>query len=240
MYHHCEFTNQLLFLSDPKPIQYEYKIQKIFSLSGLYVGGEVLIDRVRTKSTPIKSSHDGLMFASLTKDLVERLNSVISTEAFGLGFKGGFIFVNIERSNLCDVNLIEMINRLNKNTLNAGFNLVIEITERNICGDCKEIIGGLERLKSKGILVAVDDYNLYDNDFRMCELDDGLYDIVKIRAPYNYSEFIILKEFIRVRREKVVIEMVETKEIFNEIKSMSQFVWGVQGFYFDRGTPLFL
>ncbi|GAL30324.1 hypothetical protein JCM19239_2670 [Vibrio variabilis] len=42
------------------------------------------------------------------------------------------------------------------------------------------------------------------------------------------------------RDENIVIEFVETIELANLILDGLGRVWGLQGFAFDRGTPIFL
>ncbi len=95
-------------------------------------------------------------------------------------------------------------------------------------------------LKQNGVITAVDDYDIYQADFRENELTQNLYEFIKIQSPTSKGEIDILDTFVRTRSEKIIMEHVESPSIFNMLVSLNRFFWGFQGYCFDKGTPIYI
>ncbi|MCE7733018.1 EAL domain-containing protein [Vibrio campbellii] len=147
-------------------------------------------------------------------------------------FAGKHLFINLERSNLCDKYLLCDLVML-KNALEAlNAHLVIEITERSACKDCNSIRKGFEFLQSHKVLLAVDDYDL-NTDFREQELLSGFYQFMKIEhsAKDNYYSRAI--ELSKKTRTKLIIERVESHLERSNIALNQVPFWGLQGFLYN-------
>ncbi|MCE9789994.1 EAL domain-containing protein, partial [Shewanella chilikensis] len=154
-----------------------------------------------------------------------------------LDFINDYIFINIERSHLCDNHLISEIIRLSFILKEYNSNLVVEVTERDHCGSCARIIEGIKLLRKSNIMLAIDDFDIYKNDLSDILYNDDtkdLFDIVKINIPEQYL-IATLNKFVSECDKKIIVEMVETEEQLEQVKNISN-IWGVQGYIYDRGV----
>ncbi|MFM2667472.1 EAL domain-containing protein [Vibrio mediterranei] len=221
---------------------YNYYKQGIFNLTGKQIGFEILIDKLRTRKTLLGPYvHPDLAFSSAAKHFVSRLIGNIRCQNQFIK-KKDLIFINIERSNLCDIELISRLVELDSVLQSIEASLVIEITERNRCGQCKRISEGIEDLLKRGLSLAIDDYDIYESDFRDKEVLLGLYQFIKVRAPKTKSEITKLFKFLSINevKQKVIIEMIEDPNQINVIRGKGHLIYGLQGYAFDRGSPLMI
>ncbi|MFH0260671.1 hypothetical protein ACPV5U_12970 [Vibrio mediterranei] len=220
---------------------YQYKMQGIYSASGQCIGYEVLIDQIRSRETLLGPNvHSDLTFSSSANYLLERIKVAVENGRFECDWSGKYIFLNIERSNLCDITLLARLIELNSYLLEKQIGLVVEMTERNVCGSCVRIIEGLTLLKQNGVVTAADDYDIYKSDFRANELDMNLYEFIKIQSPCSAREVDMLETFAQIRPEKIIMEHVESTSVFKMLVGLNRFFWGYQGYCFDKGSPIYI
>ncbi|CAE6957776.1 EAL domain [Vibrio sp. B1FIG11] len=208
-----------------------YKLQEIVDENGTNLGYEVLIDPINLSKKIANDVYKReIKFPHLGRALVTRLERYISRHMSD--FAGKHLFINLERSNLCDKYLLCDLVML-KNTLEAlNAHLVIEITERSAYKDCNSIRKGFEFLQSHKVLLAVDDYDL-NTDFREQELLSGFYQFMKIEhsAKDNYYSRAI--ELSKKTRTKLIIERVESHLERSNIALNQVPFWGLQGFLYN-------
>lgn len=149
------------------------------------------------------------------------------------------IFINLERSNLCDMKILRRVVTLSDRLRFAGVQLVVEITERNYCGRCSRIVQGLTYLKSSNVKLACDDYNFIG--YELGVNDAGLllfYDYIKLELPVGDADFNRMSEFIEYygSEKKIILERVEANEQLNNVNFEK--VWGLQGFAYCKGISL--
>lgn len=211
-------------------IDINYKLQEIVDEEDQNLGFEVLITPENLPKKTVKEVyHREIRYPHLTRSLIARLDKYITHRSDD--FKGKHLFINLERSNLCDKYLLCDIVILKNSLADLNINIVVEITERNPCNDCSKIRKGFEFLQKQKVLLAVDDYNL-DYDFRDEELFGGFYHFIKVEhscEPNYYSKII---ELSKRTRSKVIIERVETHNERQQIRQSDIQFWGLQGFLY--------
>ncbi|WP_220771217.1 EAL domain-containing protein, partial [Shewanella sp. MBTL60-007] len=154
--------------------------------------------------------------------------------------------VNMERYNLCDMTLLNEICDTNKLLSKHHIQLVIEITERNYCQTCPEVMKGLLFLKHNNVLLAADDFVWWQDDFRCNEVAAGLYGIIKIENPIQWKKYEInacvdsrlevfraaIESMLEKQNLKIVIERIENEEEFVLLTGLP--VSGFQGYLFGK------
>ncbi len=206
-----------------------YKLQKIVSCKGEIIGHEVLLDFKKAKKyVPEglvqykKAINDGTALDHLLSRFLNQELSIFDTK----------VFINVERMNLCNKILLRKINFVAKNIFRSNnVELVVEITERNPCGFCINIMDGLAYMKRNGILLAADDFDIYGDDFRGKEVGMGLYDFIKVIMPKSTIEATIFNHFVSERRGEVILEMVEDHHQLGKWNLAP--VYGYQGFAYS-------
>ncbi|MGL5668561.1 MAG: hypothetical protein ACRDD9_20835 [Shewanella sp.] len=151
----------------------------------------------------------------------------------------GVVFINLERSNLCDVKILNRVINLNETFKNFGVQLVVEITERNYCGKCYRIIQGLTFLKSFDIKLACDDYNFIGHNIGVNDVELLLfYDYIKLEVPVGEADIDKMNEFIEYygSEKKIILEKIEVNEQLTNVNLDN--VWGLQGFAYCKGICL--
>ena len=156
---------------------------------------------------------------------------VINSNGSIFNGKNTLIFVNIERASLCDVRGLNQIRELSILLRHLGGNLVVGLTKTNPCNRCSRVLEGLLFLKENDILLAANDFNYREQDFRDSELKSHLYDFVKLSMPSTNDEMDMLDELIHselvLNGLKVIVEAVETK---TQLKSLNKaHIYGYQG-----------
>ncbi|QYJ86039.1 hypothetical protein K0I73_18090 [Shewanella mesophila] len=149
------------------------------------------------------------------------------------------IFINLERSNLCDVKILRRVVTLNESLNLVGVKLVVEITERNYCGRCCRIVQGLTYLKSCDIKLACDDYNFIGHELGAYDTELLLfYDYIKLEMPVGEADVNRMNEFIEYygTDKKIILEKIEVNEQLNNVSLDN--VWGLQGFAYCKGICL--
>ncbi|MFB2732886.1 hypothetical protein [Shewanella mangrovisoli] len=151
----------------------------------------------------------------------------------------GVIFINLERSNMCDVKILNRVITLNEILNTLGVQLVIEITERNYCGRCFRIIQGLTYLKSFDVKLACDDYNFIGHELGACDVELLLYyDYIKLEMPVGEADVNRMNEFIKYygSDKKIILEKIEENEQLKNVNLDK--IWGLQGFAYCKGICL--
>lgn len=206
---------------------YEVKFEKIVSWHGDLLGYEILLDFdfARRKGL-LEDYKKGILDMSVIEYTLSRLvrSSMV--------FNPKRLFVNMERSHLCNPHLLRKAVLVSRQLFLNNVELVLEITERNPCLNCPRILKGLLFLKREGVSLAIDDYNIYDDDFRAPEVLAGLYNYIKIEMPMNELEQRSFNSFslqLAPSCGKVILERVE---LLDDVKQLVR-PFGLQG-YFNR------
>lgn len=209
---------------------YEIKFEKIVSWYDDILGYEILLDfdHARKHGQNVLAEYKkGMLDSSVTEFTLSQLVRV-----GGMGFNPKRFFVNIERNHLCNPHLLRKAALVSKELFLNDVELVLEITERNPCGKCNRVLSGLRFLKDVGVSLAIDDYNIYNGDFRTPEVLSGMYDYIKIEMPMNEHEQQCFNSFsLRYAKEhqKIILERVEN---IDDVKELVR-PFGLQG-YFNR------
>ena len=162
-------------------------------------------------------------------DIVKKL--AIDSDRSIFNEKHTLIFVNIERASLCDVHGLNQIRELSILLHHLGGNLVVGLTNANPCKRCSRVLQGLIFLKEHDILIAANNFNYRNQDFRDSELKSHLYDFAKLTMPKNKNEMKMIFDFIDSELVsnglKVIVEQVETMHEFKSINYRR--IYGYQG-----------
>ncbi|WP_429092750.1 hypothetical protein [Aeromonas veronii] len=206
---------------------FQYRLQKIVSIDGELLGFEVLLDFVAAQR---ELDNGMLQYTQAINDgraLDNLLNCLLTKKSKINAVK---LFINVERMNLCNKMLLRKIVAAARHLyVNYDIELVVEITERNQCGYCADILHGLVFLKKNKVTLAADDYDIYGKDFRIKEINVGLYDYIKVVMPTTPAEATVLNAFVSGRTEKVILEMVEDHQLIRSFQ-LSPKLYAYQGF----------
>lgn len=194
------------------------------------MGYEVLLDNNRLQQDEYRDCLTRMTSdVSYVCDFVSGLFTVVSEL-----LNGEYIFVNIEPSHLLEWELLDKLVELSDKFANVNRKLVVEITERvNSESVIDNLPSAIALLKSKGVLVALDDFEGV-KDRRYPLLLSCNMDFVKVEYDSNqglgarglYSD---------LSHTNVIIERIEKKQ---QIAELSNEVWGVQGFLFCNGESI--
>lgn len=235
MLRHCQLLNGTSsFHSDEILIstldKFYYRMQRIVSLQGDTIGVEVLLDFQRAQGEIGNGIIEYTRAINDGRSLDFLLNALLKKT---LAYSQKKIFINVERMNLCNKVLLRKIATTSRKLyVENDTELVVEITERNPCGYCADILHGLVFLKKNKVYLAVDDFDLYHGDFRNKEVDIGLYDYIKVNIPESIEQARKLNEFVSSRKEKIIIEMVDEHNKIRKL-GISNNVFGYQGFAYN-------
>ncbi|HDY8064182.1 TPA: EAL domain-containing protein [Vibrio vulnificus] len=219
----------------PNKHNISYKIQEMINLEGENIGYEVLIDAEGLSIIKADEIYNkSLMFPHSTQRLIRRLEQYINENE--KEFYGKNLFINLERSHLCDKFLLCDIVILSRKSARKNVNIVIEITERNICGSCPEVETGINFLSKNKVLLALDDYELDKCDFRHKELEYDFYDFIKVSFSSLFNHIKELDEIITRHNLKLIIEHIETESEKKWILQHVPKTWAMQG-YLDNTFP---
>ncbi|RLQ17083.1 EAL domain-containing protein [Vibrio sp. SBT000027] len=221
-------------------VNVDYKIQEINCFSSYEpVGYEVLIN-----SSKLSESERKLVFSndvkhpnSVRRMMKRVINTIINKKDTKEKLSNKSLFINLERSNLCDYYLLSELKKASNVLKKNSINLVIEITERDTCPQCKRVSDGLKLLNIMDIPLAIDDFDIYSGDYRNEEFKQGIYSYIKIRTPKNEEEENKLALFrFQNPSEKIIIENVENQSDIDFLKNIKP--TAVQGFFFDTECEL--
>ncbi|MFV0596619.1 hypothetical protein [Shewanella sp.] len=184
-----------------------FKSQKIFNQKQQVVAEEILFNMGQKSADEVLKSYKLFFSHPLYID-----NLINATKNRAVEANLSRVFINIEHQTLCDQWSLAKFIELKKLLETFQCKLVIEITERMNCGCCDRLTEGLQRLKEAGILLALDDYNM-NNEEQPFPL--GIFDIIKIIKPQK-SNINAVKEHLNstkaIKNKEIIIENIETKE----------------------------
>lgn len=206
-----------------------YRLQKIVAYDESVLGYEVLLDFSKVERNEDQLNHPYHKAINDGRALDFLLNIILTKP---MNFFSKKLFINVERMNLCNKFLMrKMVAASNTLFLKNDVELVVEITERNQCGNCNDIVKGLNFLKRNTVSLAADDFDVYNGDFRDREVLMGFYDYIKVIMPTSSLEASMLNSFITSRKEDVIIEMVEDTNLLKKLNIES--VYGYQGYAYQ-------
>lgn len=203
---------------------FHHHFQKIVLHDGNIIGYEILLDFPKARENITngftlysKALDDGSALDCLLDKLLE-CDTVLP---------GKKLFINVERIEICkDYYLRKVVTTAKHLHMYCDVQLVVEVTERNSQLFC---IKGLTYLKESSVALAIDDFDIYNHDVRIDELNTGLYDYIKLVMPKSPAEGIILNEFVEARNEKIILEMVEDKYLLRAF-NISMNIHAYQGY----------
>lgn len=153
------------------------------------------------------------------------------------------ISVNFSRYSLMEVDFLE---RLEKMVSAYGIDkrlVEIEVTESADTDEGFDFLGMLERIRSAGFVVSIDDFGVkYANLFLFATVD---FDVLKIDK--SLAQNLVCNEKARAVLRSVsdickcmgihmIVEGIETEEQLRILEEMG--CYGVQGYYFSRPVPI--
>lgn len=210
--------------------EYEFKLENIYSSCGRLFGYEILLDFEKAEMSASTFHYKkSICDASAIECVINKLLAMKSN------FSGRKLFVNFERLHLCHRQLLSKVAFLSKELSYNKVELVLEITERNECGSCEQIRNGLSYLKSAGVTLAVDDFDIYGGDYRVAEVLSGVYDYVKVEAPTTASQRCKFNKFASLnfmKNKKIIMERVECTTLLQGLAVP----FGLQGYAYGRSA----
>ena len=218
----------------------EYKYQRICSLNGEVLGGELLVDPERTFFGDRYDVYDEVITnyrytLSLVKRIIYKLDENMLTHRKLYRVN---MFINLELEHLNFIEVIEAIDELNSKLMQVGSRLIVEVTERIPNLSASTYTYALKFLRSHGVSLAIDDLDI-KFDHRLSLVDEGYFDFIKLEWDVILSEEI--GTFISENKySNIILERVEdVSEVKNSLNGLS-YVWGLQGFYYCKGIPIFI
>ncbi|KAA8596184.1 hypothetical protein F0Z19_5065 [Vibrio cyclitrophicus] len=223
-------------------ISVNYKLESIVDSVKNIIGYECLVNIIwlsveDAKFLFEKELNSPFLFLDLLKRLNAKLNSTSNQELTSL-LKDKKLFINIERSCVCNRIIVNEIINFKDNLKALNIDLVLEVTEREIsvCWACPEIYSALKELSENNVKLAADDYDIYDSDFRESEL--FIYDYVKVEVPINKKQENKLNLFLNSSQNNfnVIIERIQSQSDFHRVlyKRTRTNLSGYQGFLFGK------
>ncbi|WP_421247476.1 hypothetical protein [Aeromonas jandaei] len=207
--------------------EYEFKYEKIVATDGAIIGYEILLnfDKAKAYGDHVSQYQKSIYDTSATEAAISMLLSNRSI------YGARRYFINFERMHLCNKILLRKIALLSKKLHANNIELVLEITERNVCGFCSQIDDGLEFLNDMNVSLAVDDFDIYseEDDFRMPEVLSGIYQYIKIEVPLNEvqrRQFHHFSSRADISVRKIIVERIEHR---NMIAGLAK-SFGFQGY----------
>jgi EAL domain-containing protein (putative c-di-GMP-specific phosphodiesterase class I) len=158
------------------------------------------------------------------------------------GYKPVKIAVNLSMLQFQQKNLLNIVRSILKETGIDPSYLEIELTERVIMDDPEMALKNIQRLKSIGVQISMDDFGVHYSSLSYLKLLP--LDRLKIDRSFlqdlltSKDDQIIVKAMIQLAHNlelTVVAEGVETLEQYYFLKSLQ--CDEVQGFYFDKPLP---
>ncbi|HAS6289006.1 hypothetical protein BST55_14455 [Vibrio vulnificus] len=223
------------YISDrnmPNKHNISYKIQEMINLEGENIGYEVLIDAEGLSIIKADEIYNkSLMFPHSTQRLIRRLERYINENEND--FYGKTLFINLERSHLCDKFLLCDIVILSRKSARKNVNIVIEMTERNICGSCPEVEIGINFLSKNKVLLALDDYELDKCDFRHKELEYDFYNFIKVDFSSLFNHINKLNNLIKNYNLNLIVEHIETESERKWVLQYAPKTWAMQGYLYN-------
>jgi diguanylate cyclase (GGDEF)-like protein len=157
------------------------------------------------------------------------------------GFSVGAISFNLSVSSLQIPNEAEYyINQMKDYGIDAS-QIVIEITESLFFDKNYEVSQNLEKFRSFGIIVAIDDFGMKYSTLSM--LENVAYDVIKVDMHFTKNlgdrnaDLVVnmIRELCNYNNKRCIVEGVEEKWQLDELKrrGFSEF----QGYYFSRPIP---
>ncbi|WP_421187415.1 hypothetical protein [Aeromonas enteropelogenes] len=211
--------------------EYAFKYEKIVARDGAIIGYEILLnfDKARAYGDHISQYQKSIHDTSATEAAINMLLSDWPVHG------ARRYFINFERMHLCNKILLKKIALLSKKLHSNNIELVLEITERNVCGFCSQIDDGLEFLNDMEVSLAVDDFDIYseEDDFRMPEVLSGVYQYIKIEVPLNEVQrrrFHHFSSRTDISARKIIVERIEHK---NMIVGLAR-LFGFQGYAYKN------
>ncbi|MDV7105981.1 EAL domain-containing protein [Vibrio sp. TH_r3] len=227
-------------------VNVDYKLESIVDFDKNIIGYECLVNARRLTLEEIKVIfYKEFSLPFLFMNLMKRIKyDLKNNQRDGLHclLKNRKLFINIERSCVCNRVIINEIIHFKKYLMTLNIELVLEVTEReaSVCWACSEIYSGLSELSKNQVLLAVDDYDIYNGDFRSSEL--SIYNYIKIEVPKNENQYQQLDSFIRNSQStlNIVIERIESQAELTRVtqKGIATSLRGFQGFVFGKPLPI--
>ncbi|WP_421204630.1 hypothetical protein [Aeromonas enteropelogenes] len=210
------------------------KAQKIISMKNMEcLGYEVLLNFNPDFISSLGGHDKYILNGCALEHTLNYLHKTPKKDSYGKK-----IFINVDRSNLCNKIFLRKIVALS-NTLYHKYDieLVIEITERNLCGFCSSISEGMLFLVQNKISLAADDFDIYNGDFRDSEVNIGMYRYIKIEAPTTATGIAVLNKYIKNNKHRnIILERVEHHHQLEYIYTDKIFAY--QGYLFDKGASM--
>ncbi|MFV0449073.1 MAG: diguanylate phosphodiesterase [Vibrio sp.] len=208
------------------------KLEKIVGERKEILGYEVLTNtRLLTTEQKEYFYKTEILFPDTTRRIVQKIKNL--QERLIL-FSGLFLFVNVERSHLCDKFLLCDIVSLQQKLKQYDVHLIIEITERNHCCDCISVRDGLQFLRSSNVILAADDVNTSscDPDFRISEIQSDIYSFIKVNFTDKIENIQYLKSILNNKYYNIIVERIDSDEKMKALHELGVDYWGLQGFLF--------
>lgn len=159
------------------------------------------------------------------------------------GVKAVPISVNFSRYSLMEVNFLERLERI---VSDCGIDkrlVEIEVTESADTDEGFDFLGILERIRSAGFVVSIDDFGIkYANLFLFATVD---FDVLKIdkslsqNLESNEKARAVLHSVSDICKRmgiQMIVEGIETEEQLRILEEMG--CYGVQGYYFSKPVPV--
>jgi diguanylate cyclase (GGDEF)-like protein len=217
--------------------------QPIISLQSGDIEKYEALARIRTKEGEIKSIVDYLdilkeskLYPTLTRTMIQKSCEAMKDKVCDFS-------INLSIEDIGDPTTVEIIQWVLAKYPGIEKRVVFEILESEAVDDYQKIAGFIQKMKSYGCRIAIDDFGSgYSNFAHILNLD---IDIIKLDGSLirhlstNQHAVMIVETIIDFARKagiKTVAEFVSDEEIFNAVKKLG--IDYAQGYYTGKPEPL--
>jgi len=178
---------------------------------------------------------DNKLYAEITKIILNKTFNFILEKNIEVN-------INISVEDILDMSIVKLMYSLYLQDINIAKKVTFEILESEAVEDYNKISRFLQRIKSYGSKIAIDDFGSgYSNFEHIVNLN---VDYIKIdgslikKLDYNNNVYKVIKVIVDFARDigiKTVAEFVENEKIYKIVKELG--VDYCQGYYFYKPSP---
>ena len=178
---------------------------------------------------------DTKLYADITKIILNKTFEFIKKKNINVN-------INISVEDILDISILKLMYSLFLKNKDIGKKVTFEILESEAVEDYDKISRFLQRVKSYGTKIAIDDFGSgYSNFEHLINLN---VDYIKIdgslirKLEYNNNAYKIVRVIVEFAKEigiKTVAEFVENEKIYEIVKELE--IDYCQGYYFYKPSP---
>jgi len=160
------------------------------------------------------------------------------------GYPNYKVNVNLSVVQLLQPDIVEIVEKILKDSKLNPKNLTLEVTESLAINDMERMKKILDSMKKLGVKIALDDFGTGYSSLN--HIREILFDIIKVdqsfvkelaEDAYSQSFVKMVSELAQTIGVKICVEGIETQNQYKVLQGMK--VKYIQGYYFDKPMPSF-